>query len=164
MSAVTCGPVTLAQPIEQISVWTRADGDRGRKPTKEEYKMTFRSFLVIKAFVCLFFGALLVLVPGKLFSILGATLGAAGTFAAREYGAAVIGTLMLTWFARNAGHTMGRRPILLHLLVYDAIGCVVTLLAVLSGVLNGLGWGIVAVYLFFTVGSFYLLIPNREVA
>jgi len=33
----------------------------------------------------------------------------------------------------------------------------VTTLTVLSGVLNGLGWGIVAVYAFFTAGSAYLL-------
>lgn len=126
--------------------------------------MSFKSFLMIKAVVCLFFGALLVLLPVKLLSVLGATLEGAGAFTAREYGAAVIGTLMLTWFARNAGQTAARRPILLHLLVYDAIGFVVTLQAVLSGVLNVLGWGIVAVYLFFTVGSAYLLTPKRAAA
>ena len=43
--------------------------------------------------------------------------------------------------------------ILLDLLVYDAIGVIITLLVVLSGVLNLLGWGIVLVYLFFAAGS-----------
>jgi hypothetical protein len=126
--------------------------------------MTFRSLLMIKAAVCLFFGTLLLLLPVQLLSILGASLGPAGTFTAREYGAAVIGTLMLTWFARNMGASPARRPILLHLLVYDAIGVVVTLTAILSGTLNVLAWGIVAVYLFFSVGSGYLLIPRRVAA
>jgi hypothetical protein len=74
------------------------------------------------------------------------------------------GTLMLSWFGRNAVQSAARRPILLHLLVYDAIGVVVTVLAVLSGVLNMLGWGIIAVYLFFAVGSGYLLMPRRAAA
>ena len=119
--------------------------------------MTFKSFLVIKALVCLFFGTLLVLFPVTLLRILGATLEPAGTFTAREYGAAVIGTLMLTWFARNAAESEARRPILLQLFVYDAIGFIVSVLAVISGVLNALGWGIVAVYLLITLGSGYLL-------
>ena len=46
----------------------------------------------------------------------------------------------------------------------DAIGFVATLVAVLSGVLNALGWAIVAVYLFFAVGSGYLLNPKRVTA
>jgi hypothetical protein len=123
--------------------------------------MTFRTLLIIKAVVCLFFGALLLFLPGTLLGILGASLDSAGTFTAREYGAALFGTLMLTWFARNAAESDARRAILLDLFVYDAIGFVITLLAVLSGVLNFLGWGVVVVYLFFTLGSGFLLIPKR---
>jgi hypothetical protein len=122
--------------------------------------MTFKTLLVIKALVCLVFGILLLAVPGTLLSILGATLGAAGAFTAREYAAAMFGTLMLTWFGRNVGAPSARRAILLHLLVYDAIGFVVTLLVTLSGVLNPLGWGIAIIYLFFTLGSGYLLMAK----
>jgi hypothetical protein len=64
---------------------------------------------------------------------------------------------MLTWFARGAVSSETRRPILLDLLVYDAIGFVVTTLTVLAGVLNWLGWGIVAVYAFLPAGSAYRL-------
>jgi len=38
---------------------------------------------------------------------------------------------------------------------------VASLLAVLSGILNPLGWFIVAVYLFFTLGFGYLLLPKK---
>ncbi|NIP79366.1 MAG: hypothetical protein GWM90_09185, partial [Gemmatimonadetes bacterium] len=54
-----------------------------------------------------------------------------------------------------------RGAILLDLLVYDAIGVVITLGVVLTGVLNALGWGIVAVYLFFAAGSGLLLLRER---
>lgn len=119
--------------------------------------MTFKTLLIIKAVVCLGFGILLLFAPGALLGLLGTSLGPGGTFAARVYGASLFGTLMLTWFARNAAQSEARRPILLHLFVYDAIGFVVTTLAVISAVLNPLGWAIVAVYLFFTLGSGYLL-------
>ena len=120
--------------------------------------MTFRSLLLTKAAVCLAFGVPLLFVPGWLFGLLGATLGAAGLFAAREYAAAMFGTLMLTWFAQRTTAGDARRAILLDLLVYDAIGLVITVMVTLSGVLNVLGWGIVAVYAFFTSGSAYLLL------
>jgi len=123
--------------------------------------MTFKTLLILKAMVCLVFGIFLLVLPGWLFGMLGATLGPAGTFAAREYGAALFGILILTWLARNTGDRIARRAILLQLLVYDAIGFLVTLLAVLSGSLNSLGWGIVVVYLFFTLGPAYVLIGNK---
>ncbi len=126
--------------------------------------MTFKTLMIIKAVVCLFFGTLLLLAPGALLGFLGASLGPAGTFTARVYGAALFGTMMLTWFARNAAGSEARRPILLDLFVYDAIGFIVTLLVVISGVLNALGWGIVAVYLFFALGSGYLLTKRQAAA
>jgi len=126
--------------------------------------MAFRTLLVIKAVVCLFFGPILLFVPGLLFNLLGASLGAGGTFTARIYGAAVFGTMVLTWLARNAAETRARHAILLDLFVYDGIGFVVTLLSVVSGVLNPLSWGIAVVYLFFTLGSGYLLLTHQAEA
>ena len=124
--------------------------------------MSFRTLLLVKAAVCLGFGIPLLFVPGWLFGILGASLQPAGAFAAREYAAAMLGTLMLVWFARAVTARDARRAILLHLLVYDAIGVVITVGITLSGVLNVLGWGIVAVYLFFTAGSAHLLVRERH--
>ena len=123
--------------------------------------MSFRTFLIIKAIVCLCFGVLLLLVPTQLFGLLGGSLADTGRFAAREYGAALIGTLLLTWFAKDVKASDAKGAILLDLLVYDAIGVIITLLVVLSGTLNALGWGIVFVYLFFAVGSAFLLLKEK---
>jgi hypothetical protein len=46
--------------------------------------------------------------------------------------------------------------------VYDAIALIVTLAIQLSGGLNVFGWGIVFVYLFFTIGFGYFLIQERK--
>lgn len=119
--------------------------------------MSFKTLLIIKAVVCLAFALLFLLAPTMLFELFGVSLAVGGTFPAREYGAALAGTMMLTWFAKEMSASEARRPILLHLLVYDAIGFVVTVIYILSGVLNFLGWGPAAIYLFFTAGSAYLL-------
>ena len=126
--------------------------------------MKFKTLMVIKAVVCLGFGPLLLFVPGPLLTLLGSTFGPGAALTAREYGAALIGNLMLTWFARNAEESVVRRAIILDLFVYDAIALVATLLIQLSGGLNLLGWGIVAVYLFFTVGFGYFLLPQKKAA
>jgi hypothetical protein len=118
-------------------------------------KMKLKTLMIIKAVVCLSFGSLLLLVPGFTYSIFGTSLNDGGTFAAREYGAALIGALLLTWYARNTGESQARRAIILDLFVYDAIGFVVTLIAQLSGLFNPLGWFIVALYLFLAVGFGY---------
>lgn len=124
--------------------------------------MTFRTLLIAKAAVCLGFGLLLLLVPVALLGLLGAELGPGGTFTAREYGAALIGALFLMWFAKDVQAPDARRAILLYLLVYDAIGVGITVPAVLSGVLNWLGWGIVLVYLFFALGAGYVIGQERK--
>lgn len=123
--------------------------------------MNFRTLLVAKAVVCLGFAPLLLFFPAWLFGLLGTTLGPGGTFPAREYGAALFGTLLLTWLARNTTDAGARRAILVALLVYDGIGVVITTLAVLSHLLNALGWGIVLVYLVFTAWPATLLL-RRE--
>ena len=124
--------------------------------------MKFQTLMIIKAIVCLSLGVPILLVPVFLYSLFGASLNSGGIFAAREYGASLIGNLMITWFARNAVQSETRRAVILGLCVYDAIGFVITLIAQFSGALGPLGWFAAAIYLFFTVGFGYFLLPNQQ--
>ena len=124
--------------------------------------MKFKTVMIIKAIVCLGFGPLLLLVPGWLLNLLGTSFGPGAALTAREYGAALIGNFLLTLLARNAEDFIARRAIIWNLFVYDAIALVATLVIQLSGGLNILGWGIVVVYLFFTVGFGYLLLQPMK--
>jgi hypothetical protein len=126
--------------------------------------MKFKTLMIIKSIVCLGFGPLLLFLPAQLLNLLGSGYCTGAALTAREYGAALIGNLMLTWFARDAEKSVARKAIILHLFVYDAIALIATLIIQLSGGLNILGWGIVAVYLFFTAGFGYLLIPEVKSA
>ena len=117
--------------------------------------MKLSTLMIIKAIVCLGFGIAILFFPNLLFSLFGVTLGAAGLFVAREYGASLIGNLALTWYARKAEESKTRRAIILDLFIYDAIGFVVALVYTLNGTLNFLGWGVVALYLFLAIGYGY---------
>ncbi|KPJ98602.1 MAG: hypothetical protein AMJ60_07690 [Desulfobacterales bacterium SG8_35] len=122
--------------------------------------MTLKNLLIIKALVCLFIGIPVLLFPEFTYSLFGTALAAGGTFAARQYGASMMGNLMLTWFARNAQQSDPRRAIILALFVYDAVGVVITLIAIMSGALNPMGWLIVGLYLFFALGFGYFLLKK----
>ncbi len=124
--------------------------------------MKLKTLLIIKALVCLCLGIPILLVPNFIYSLFGAALTAGGVFAAREYGASMMGNLMLTWFARNSQESDARWAIILALFVYDAIGVIVTLIAILAGALSALGWLIVALYLFLALGFGYFLLPKKK--
>ena len=123
--------------------------------------MKLKTLMIIKAFVCLGFGPVLLFFPAQLLELLGMSFGSGAALTAREYGATLVGNLFLTWIARNAEDSIARRAIIWHLFIYDAVALVVTLILQLSGDINALGWGIVFVYLFFTVGFGYFLLPKN---
>ena len=117
--------------------------------------MKLRSLMILKALVGLLFGILFLAVPVPAMSLFGVTLGEGGVFALRLYGASLAGNLMLNWFARDAGPSQALRAIVLGGFVYDAIGLVVALVAVLTGVTNAMGWLAVLIYLVLTLGFGY---------
>lgn len=126
--------------------------------------MKFKTLMIIKAIVCLGFGPLLLFFPGWLLNLLGTTYGpgAGATLTANAYGATLFGIVMLTWLAKDTGKSIARKAIIIHLFVYDAIALIATLILQLTGGLNALGWGLVFVYLFFTVGFGYFLIQENK--
>jgi len=129
---------------------------------KMRCEMKFKTLMIIKAVVCASLGAFILIAPETLYSIFGVSLNLGGMIVAREYGAALIGNLMLTWIARNATESVARRAIIVDLCIYDAIGFVVFLAYQLTGALNPLGWLVVALYLFLAVayGYFWVKSPN----
>lgn len=132
--------------------------------TERGNAMSYKVIMIIKAIVCLGFGPLLLFFPNELYGFFGATLGAGGVFAAREYGSAVIGVLLLTLFALNAEKSIARKAIVVFLFAYDAIALVATVMFQMSGGMNYFGWSVVLVYAFLTVCFGYLLIREYQTA
>ncbi len=124
--------------------------------------MKFSTLMIIKAVVCLAFGVVILAAPEFLYSIFGISLSPGGAVAGRQYGASLIAGLMITWFARNVPVSDARWAIALGYCVYDGIGFVITLAAVLSGVMNPLSWLIVALYLFLALGFGYFAVKREQ--
>ena len=123
--------------------------------------MKFQTMMIIKAVVCLCFGVLILLSPGFVYSLfLGISLDPGGAFAARQYGISLIGTLLITWFARNAVESDARWAITLGLCIYDAMGFVLALAGEITGLLSPMGWSIVVLYLLLALGFGYFLIKT----
>ncbi len=117
--------------------------------------MKLQTLMIVKAVVAVVLGALLLIAPTFGFSLFGANVTGSATFPAQEYGAAMLGIALMTLYARNAADSQARRAIVLNLFVYDAIGVVISIIALSKGMFNLLGWGILVIYLFFTLGFGY---------
>jgi hypothetical protein len=114
--------------------------------------------MVAKAIVVAVFGIGFVLVPVFVASIYGMSLDAAGALMARLFGAAFIFEGIVLWFAKSGA--ISEKPVrglVIAVVVSNAIGVIVTLLATLSGVWNALGWLSVGLYLVFGLGFAYFL-------
>jgi hypothetical protein len=71
-------------------------------------------------------------------------------------GAALIGIGLLTWLARNVADAKAQRAMILALLIYHAIGVIVSVLGTLSGVMKALGCLAVRIYVVLTLGHAFL--------
>jgi hypothetical protein len=73
----------------------------------------------------------------------------------RMFGAALLTYAVTAWMARFSMPSGARRAIVSGFGISHAVGLVSGLLAMLSNVVNALGWVIVAIYLVFTLGYAY---------
>ena len=123
--------------------------------------MKIKHLMIIKALICIGFGIPMLLIPAKLMSLYGLTLDSSGVLMARLYSGALLGNFLLTWFSRNDTGSLTLRAAILYLFVYDGINFIVTLLAVITGIMNTFGISAVAIYLFFTIGYGYFCLVKR---
>jgi hypothetical protein len=118
--------------------------------------MNFRKLMIVSAALSIGFGVSFALIPRPLASLYGLALTPAGSFVARLLGVEFIGYGLLAWFVRNVADSEIRQAVLLAFFITDAMGFLVALLGQLSGLMNGLGWSIVGIYLLLAVGFGYL--------
>ena len=117
--------------------------------------MKFGTLMSIKGVICLFFGIRMVLVPTAMMSFYGVTLDAGGTVMTQLFGQAFFLLGLLLWLMRNTSDPSTVKAFSISLFLGDAVGVVVSLMAVLSGVMNALGWTTVALYLIIGLGFGY---------
>jgi hypothetical protein len=124
--------------------------------------MKLNTLFIITGILGLFFGLLLVLVPGPFYAFYGGELADFGKNAAQLQGAAYLGYSLLFFFVLKAKEIKARKAIVIGVLVHFIIGFVVSLKWQLAGVGNAWGWSTVALFGLFSLGYLYSLIKGAE--
>ena len=126
--------------------------------------MNIRTALTINTVMALLFGIGFLLLPGFLLQLFGMSSAPEIAFIAQLLGAALIGIAVIVWLVRDSGYSPPVRAILIGLLIFNVLGFTVSLLAVLTGVMNAVGWIIPAAFLIEALPRVYFLFidPPRE--
>jgi Ca2+/Na+ antiporter len=123
--------------------------------------MKLRNWMSAAAVVCLVFGFGFAILPVISLSFYGMSTEQGGILMSRLFGGAFILIGLLAWLARNTTEPSTQRAFALAVFVGDGVGFIIALMNQLSGVVNALGWSTVALYLIFSLGFGYFLLPGK---
>jgi hypothetical protein len=124
--------------------------------------MKLSTLMITNSVVAVLFGLGFILAPGRVLALYTAEASVALDYVAQLFGGALFGFGVVTWAARNAPDSEARRAILLGLFLGDVVGCVVALIAQLSGVVSAMGWSTVVIYLVLAIGFGYFRFGSGE--
>ena len=117
--------------------------------------MKFRWLFTFNAVVAAIYGIPAVLAPGVLYSLYGLDSTAGALLVMQFFGSALIAETLFTWGLRNIEPGDMRQTLTLALFAESVIGLLASLIAQLGGVMNALGWTVVALSAIFVVGYGY---------
>jgi hypothetical protein len=117
--------------------------------------MNLRNFFLLSFVVGLLFALGLLLGAPTVLGLFKIKAGPAENVVAQLLGAALIVPALISWFARDVSEPGSRTAVVFPLFLFNAIGFVVSLLAVLAKTVNATGWIIVALFLVFALGFGY---------
>ena len=117
---------------------------------------------VVNSIVALVYGLPTLFIPSQLLALDDVELTAGGFIFARLFAAALLSFGLLNWLIRSIQPSPEGQAIAMALLVADAIGFLVTLLAQLDGTVNALGWSHVVIYLLLTIGFGYMRFAGQS--
>lgn len=98
-------------------------------------------------------GVVFILVPGRFFGPLGVRVDEAGVLLARLFASALLALVVLLWHARAAADAALRRVAVRGLFAYFLVSAMVLVVAQVGGLMNPLGWALVAVHVVFAIWS-----------
>ena len=122
--------------------------------------MSLKTVFIIGAIVAGFFALVSLLIPTTMLSWYGMESSDALVLMTRFYGAALLAIALMTFHLKNSELTSEVKSVVLALLIYNAIGAIVTIWGQVSNIVNTLGWSIVIIHVFFTIA--YLSIYSKK--
>lgn len=118
--------------------------------------MKLRMIFLLNTVVAVLFALGLLLGPATVLKLFGLSAGKTEMLLAQVLGAALLGFGALAWFARDLAEAQAVQAATVSLLIFGAIGFVVSLLGMLSQVTRaGAAWFVVVLFLLFAAGYAY---------
>jgi hypothetical protein len=116
---------------------------------------------IFAAIVTIVYGLGLALAPAWTNELHGIAGSAATSFVSRLFGASLLGIGVMSWLARDAAESDALSAMIQGTFVFYVIAVIVSLYAVIAGVMNAVGWIPTIILASLAVGSGYLGFVKR---
>lgn len=124
--------------------------------------MSLKLWMTIKAIVVALFGLGFLLIPASIATLFGTTTDDTGLLLARFFGMAWVFEAILLWLAKNFPWPEAQK-IVIAIVISNAIGLVLALVAATSGIFTGImGWLSVVLFLIFVLVFAYFLFIKKS--
>jgi hypothetical protein len=117
--------------------------------------MNLRNVFIVNAVLGIIFGLAFLLMPAQTTALYGVDLTEGGLFVTRLLAAEFITLGILAWLVREMEASATRQTIVMAYFISNTLGFLVSLYAQLTGVVNGLGWTTVIIYLLLALAFGY---------
>jgi hypothetical protein len=119
--------------------------------------MTVKLYLTIASVVAVLYGLGFVLIPASMVALYGGPMEPHVILNVQFFGSALLALGVISWFAKDFREWDAVRGVLIGIVVTDIVGGLLSIWATITGVLNGLGWSSVIVYVLLLLGALYFL-------
>ena len=117
---------------------------------------------LVNSVVAVIYSVLILMVPTLMLKAHGMAVSDSAILMSRFFGSALLGMGITTWLARNAAPSNARKAITLSFFISDVLGLIVSLMAMISGHMNTLGWLPVLIYVVLSAGFGYFYFMAGE--
>ena len=119
--------------------------------------MTSRSLLTVTAVVAVLYGLAFLLIPDGINALYGVPSAPHTALYTRFFGSALLGFGVINWFVKDSRSWDAIRGVLIGTAVTTAVGGLIALFAVVTGLSNAMTWASVLVNALLLVGALYSL-------
>jgi hypothetical protein len=127
--------------------------------------MKLSTFAIIITILAVGFGLAFLFIPVKVAAFYGINLDTGGVIMARYFGVSNLFVGMIFWSYSKVSPAAKSWPkLLLFSLIYDILQLIVTLVPLLNGEANSMGWTTVALFVLLAIGSAYFMSQCKKAA
>jgi hypothetical protein len=123
--------------------------------------MKLNVLFIITAILGLFFGILMLIIPGQFSDFYGGTLTNAGKYNGQLVAAAYLGFAALLFLATKAKEAKARQAIVIGSLVHFIVGLIISLRWQILGEVNVWGWTTIGLFALLTLAYAYFAATKK---